>query len=140
MWAQNRKLRHFVCFSCREKTRIYNLHSDQEKSQFPFRCLGQDCLVDSVTLYYTQKTIVLYSGPKSCRRKLHFFHIYFIFILSAKLDSADTLELGSKFIIAKVQFISHLTLQCFMCISCCGLNTNVEHFDVTPCTSKKVSK
>ena len=74
------------------------------------------------------KTIVLYSGPKSCRRKLHFFHIYFIFILSAKLDSADTLELGSKFIIAKVQFISHLTLQCFMCISCFGVKYKCRTF------------
>ena len=113
MWAQNRKLRHFVCFSCREKTRIYNLHSDQEKSQFPFRCLGQDCLIDSVTLYYTQKPSFYIQG-QSLAGANYIFSIYTsFFFLSPKLDSADTLEqLGFKFMIAKVQFISHLALQC----------------------------
>ena len=139
MKAQNRKLKTLcVLFLSRKKK---DLHSDQEKSQFPFRCLGQDCLIDSVTLYYTQKPSFYIQG-QSLASENYIFSIYTSFFsLSPKPDSADTLEqLGSKFIIAKVQFISHLTLQCFMCISCCGLNTNVEHFDVTPCTSKKVSK
>ena len=129
MWAQIRKLRHFVCFSCREKTRIYNLHSDQEKSQFPFRCLGQDCLIDSVTLYYTQKPSFYIQG-QSLAGANYIFSIYTsFFFLSPKPDSADTLEqLGFKFMIAKVQFISHLTVQCFMYISCFGVKYKCRTF------------
>ena len=127
MKAQNRKLKTLCVLFLSRKNE--DLHSDQEKSQFPFRCLGQDCLVDSVTLYYTRKPSFYIQG-QSLAGENYIFSIYTsFFFLSPKPDSADTLEqLGFKFMIAKVQFISHLTLQCFMCISCFGVKYKCRTF------------